>query len=115
MLRAIGDRDFTSREQRLLEFFHTELGRLIGGALASVTEPGIDPLSPRLRQTLGCLLEGDGEKQVAARLGLSQATVHQYVTALYRHFGVRSRAELLARVMRRIPPEQWRRLGPERV
>jgi DNA-binding NarL/FixJ family response regulator len=38
---------------------------------------------------------GDSEKQVAARLGLSQATVHQYVTALYRRFGVRSRAQLI--------------------
>jgi DNA-binding NarL/FixJ family response regulator len=44
-------------------------------------------------QTLACLLEGDSEKQVAARLGLSPATAHEYVTALYRHFGVQSRAQ----------------------
>jgi DNA-binding CsgD family transcriptional regulator len=53
-----------------------------------------------LRQTLDCLLEGDSEKQVAVRLGLSRLTVHQYVTSLYRHFGVSSRAELLARFIR---------------
>jgi DNA-binding CsgD family transcriptional regulator len=104
--RAIGDRDFTERERRLLEFFHAEVARLIGGPLVSATEPGIEQLSPRLRQTLACLLEGDSEKQVAARLGLSPATVHQYVTALYRHFGVQSRAQLVVHVLRRVPRAQ---------
>src|SRR5262245_12911186 len=75
---------------------------LIGCALVSALEPGPDALSPRLRQTLACLLEGDAEKQVAARLGLSPTTTHQYVTALYRHFGVRSRAQLLALVIKRL-------------
>jgi DNA-binding NarL/FixJ family response regulator len=68
----------------------------------STVEPGSGKLSPRLRQTLACLLDGDSEKQLAARVGLSQATVHQYVTALYRHFGVRSRAQLLALALKRI-------------
>jgi DNA-binding CsgD family transcriptional regulator len=44
---------------------------------------------------------GDREKQVASRLGLSRETVHQYVKALYRHYQVASRAELLARVLGR--------------
>ncbi|HLK12796.1 MAG TPA: helix-turn-helix transcriptional regulator [Candidatus Binatia bacterium] len=99
--RMTGERAFSGRERRLLDFFHLELGRLIGGPLVSATEPGLDGLSPRLRQTLACLLEGDSEKQVASRLGLSRPTVHQYVTALYRHFGVASRAQLLAHVLGR--------------
>jgi DNA-binding NarL/FixJ family response regulator len=53
-------------------------------------------LSPRLRQTLTRLLEGKREKEVAGELGLSPTTVHGYVRALYRHFGVSSRAELSA-------------------
>ncbi len=57
-------------------------------------------LPPRVQETLACLLEEDGEKQAAARLGLSPATVHQYVKVLYRHYRVASRAELLARVLR---------------
>lgn len=100
--RELGARPFSRRERRIVHLFHHELGPLIGKRLAT---PGIDPLaglSPRLRQTLACLLEGDGEKQVAARLGLSRATVHQYVGALYRRFGVHSRGELLA---------LWVRLG----
>ena len=70
-------------------------------------------LSPRLRQTLAYLLEGDSEKQVADRLRLSHDTTHQYVTALYRHFGVGSRAQLMAHVLKRIGRGQWGRFLPE--
>ena len=45
---------------------------------------------------LTLLLEGESEKMIAARLGLSPLTVHQYITELYRRYGVASRAELLA-------------------
>ena len=106
--RARGEQDFSQREQQLLHFFHGEVGRLIGHSLVSAVEPSPENLSPRLHQTLACLLEGDSEKQVAARLGLSQATTHQYVTALYRRFGVQSRGQLLAYVMKRIGLGQWR-------
>ncbi len=53
-------------------------------------------MSPRQRQVLEFLLVGDGEKQIAAKLGISKNTVHNYVTALYRHFDVSSRSELMA-------------------
>jgi DNA-binding CsgD family transcriptional regulator len=108
--RVMGDREFSSRATRLLSFFHGELGALIGRALVSATEPRPDTLSPRGRQTLACLLEGDSEKQVAARLGISYATAHQYVTALYRRFGVHSRGQLVAHALRRAARAEWR--GP---
>jgi DNA-binding CsgD family transcriptional regulator len=64
--------------------------------------PRVDPaLSPRLAQTLELLLLGRSEKEVATALGLSRHTVHVYVKGLYRRFGVSSRAELLARHLRR--------------
>jgi hypothetical protein len=47
--RAVGDRDFSAREVRLMRFFHDELGRLMRGPLVSGLEPGPDILSPRLR------------------------------------------------------------------
>ena len=57
----------------------------------------IDSLSPRLRETLQHLMLGDNEKQVAYKLKLSPYTIHDYVKALYKHFEVSSRAELLAK------------------
>src|SRR5919108_5400525 len=112
--RSVGERDFSPRAQRLLAFFHAELGPLIGRALVSAAEPSPDALAPRLRQTLACLLEGDSEKQVASRLGLSQATTHEYVTALYRHFGVRSRAQLMAYAIKRLARADWKEFSARR-
>jgi DNA-binding NarL/FixJ family response regulator len=108
--RGLGERDFAPGETRLLQFFHEELGRLVGRQLVSAMESSPEKLSPRLRQTLTCSVEGDSEKQVAARLGLSPTTVHQYVTALYRRFGVQSRGQLLAHVLRRSAHGEWRRI-----
>jgi hypothetical protein len=53
------------------------------------------------RQNFGEGDTGDVECVSRLRLELSVNTVHEYVTALYRHFGVCSRAELLARFLRR--------------
>jgi hypothetical protein len=46
-------------------------------------------------------LEGASEKEVAARLGISNWTTHQYVKSIYRRSSVNSRAELLAHFLRR--------------
>ena len=53
-------------------------------------------LSPRESQTLGRLLKGFSEKQIALALSISRHTVHIYVKQLYRRFRVNSRSELLA-------------------
>ena len=45
--RAPSERDFSPREQRLLGFFHAELGPLVGRALVSVAEATPDDRSPR--------------------------------------------------------------------
>jgi DNA-binding NarL/FixJ family response regulator len=46
---------------------------------------------------LALLASGLSEKEVASQLALSPATVHDYVKALHRRLGARSRSELLAR------------------
>ena len=56
-----------------------------------------------------CLLQGDGEKQVAAHLGVRLPTVHGYVTALYRRFAVSGRAELTAQFLGRAYPHLFRK------
>lgn len=101
LTRTLNDRKFTARERQYCYWLLHELRPLVGKQLASPGESRVSKLSPRLQQTLLCLIEGDSEKRVALRLGLSKATVHEYVTSLYRHFGVNSRAELLSRWTRR--------------
>jgi DNA-binding NarL/FixJ family response regulator len=59
-------------------------------------------LSPRLRETLDCLLSGSSEKTIAKDLSLSPHTVHGYVKLIYRHFKVKSRAQLLSQWVRAI-------------
>ena len=94
--RALGARPFSRRERWMIHLLHEELGPQIGEELAGASEPSASDLSPRLRETLRHLLQGASEKEAAAKIGLSRATVHEYVTSLYRHFDVRSRGELLA-------------------
>ena len=99
--RAAGEKDFTTRHKALVREAHAVLAPLVGNALARFTEPSPADLAPRVREVLRCLLEGDSDKQVAARLGISKYTVNQYVKVIFTHFGVTTRPELLARWIRR--------------
>jgi DNA-binding NarL/FixJ family response regulator len=95
------------RQRRLVADLCRLVGISVGAEFAPVkprekrVSPRNDDLPPRLAQTLEFLLKGDSEKQVANRMKLSQHTVHGYVKALYRLYGVSSRAELLARHLKR--------------
>jgi DNA-binding CsgD family transcriptional regulator len=86
----------TPRAQAMLALLHRRIAPLVGTRLTSRTQPGRHSLSPRLRQTLDGLLAGQAEKQIARHLGISPATVHEYVGDVYRHFNVSGRSELMA-------------------
>ena len=100
LTRAVGDRPLERRDAKFIQLLQLELARHLGRSLATTRDP-VARLSPRLRQTLDCLLDGDGEEQAALRLGISAATVREYVQALYRLFGVNTRPELMAYFLRR--------------
>lgn len=100
-VRPLRERDFTSRHRSIVRELYKQVTALIGGPLAGYHEPSPSTLWPRVRQTLQCLLEGDSDKQIAAHLGLSRYTVNQYTKAIFAHFGVGGRAELLARWIKR--------------
>lgn len=99
--RAKGRRNFSARDCTLVREALAATTPLAGGPLARFADPSPADLPPRARQVLACFLQGDGDKQVAARLGIGAHTVNQYAKAIFRHFGVRSRGELLARWVRR--------------
>lgn len=92
-------RSFTDRHVQLTHLLHEE-SAWIYRADFPLASPDVQALTPRQQQTLQYLLAGYSEKQIAARLQLSTNTVHHHVKALYRRFGVTSRAELLARWVR---------------
>lgn len=96
--RPWGERPFCERERRLIDLFHRECA-FLHEPLSSPEPELLRGLAPRLRDTLQGLARGLSEKQLATDLGLSQHTVHDYVKALHRHFGVQSRSELLARYL----------------
>jgi DNA-binding CsgD family transcriptional regulator len=101
--RPHGANAFGPREVALLKLLHDEIAPLVGVRLTTEEHLSRDGLSKRLRETLSHLLEGYSEKQVASELKLAPRTVHDYVTMLYQHFNVSSRAELLAYFIRRRP------------
>jgi len=53
-------------------------------------------LSPRQREVLQLALNGESEADIARQLHRSPHTIHTHLRNIYRHFGVTSRAELLA-------------------
>lgn len=90
---------FVARERMLLHVAHMEMSWVYQADLLMANH-GVASLSPRQKETLGHLLHGCSEKQIADKMHLSPNTVHHHIKALHRHFGVSSRSELLARWLR---------------
>lgn len=105
--RAVGDREFDGRERAFLRLFLREVHHLAGTSLTMDEAGPFADLTPRVRAVLDALLEGDGEKQIAVRLGISRHTVHDHIKALYRRIGVGTRGELITLYFRaNRPPDR---------
>ncbi len=95
--RTPGDRAFTEEDREIVNLVSLEGRRLFRPRLRSAIAETMRALSRRQAQTLERLCLGESEKRIAYELGISSNTVHVHVKALYRLFGVGSRAELLVR------------------
>lgn len=84
------ERDLVGYALRGLKWFYRRQMLSRGLMLAD------SPLTVVERQVLGGLLTGLIEKQIAAAQGQSPHTTHEYVSAIYRKFGVGNRAALMA-------------------
>lgn len=101
---------FSPRDRMLVDTLHAGLDWMYRAEEATHRLNRASALSPRLRQTLEGLLAGNTERQVAIKMSLSVHTVHDYVKALYVHFGVSSRTELIARWVQtggQVPPSAF--------
>ena len=67
----------------------------------AVQEEGVESLSPRERQVLELLAEGHLYKQIAAKLGLTPDTIHEYIKSIYKKLHVHSRTEAVVKFLGR--------------
>ena len=85
-------RDEALQEQR-------RLGRRVGrGGERGRAGRGVGGLSPREREVAGLVADGRTNREIAARLFLSEKTIETVLSRVFRKLGVRSRAEVAARV-----------------
>jgi DNA-binding CsgD family transcriptional regulator len=99
--RSPGDPKFSDREKAIVHLLHTNAPHVYS-VRAPAASSELDGLAPRLQPVLRYILQGDAEKEVAAKLKLSRHTVHRYTQVIYRQLDVHSRGELLAKHARRM-------------
>lgn len=83
-------RDIVAYALRGIKWFHRQLMLSNGLLVASA------PLTPAERRVLHLLLTGLSEKLIASELDRSYHTAHEWVTSIYRKFGVNNRAGLMS-------------------
>jgi DNA-binding NarL/FixJ family response regulator len=73
------------------------LDLIMGTAAAEQREPGdvADTLDDREREVLGFVVEGLSNKEMSARLNLSESIVKAILQSLFEKAGVRTRAQLV--------------------
>jgi DNA-binding CsgD family transcriptional regulator len=97
--RCWGAPPFAEEDLDLLRLFQTGCAPLFEQPRPATASAPEAALSPRQRQTLERLLGGESAKQIADALQISTNTLNHYVKAVYRAFGVTSRAELMTRCL----------------
>ena len=95
--RAVGEPQFDAREARIVHIILSEVPWLHFNAFPNKASQEITRLQPRHRTILNLLGDGWNRKKIAAHLGISENTVHGYVKEIFKHFGVHSQSELIAR------------------
>lgn len=94
------DSEFTRRDQDVLGVLQHQLAALCRGAQAAARtgRPGAT-LTVREAEVLIWAATGESDEAIAARLGLSEATVGKHLEHAYAALGVHSRAEAVAHLL----------------
>ena len=105
LYRAIGRPAFDPRACRVAHLVMRECGVLHADGLDLGEENNLKTLTHKQRLVLSQLIDGQSVSQTTENLGLSPHTVNDHIKAIYRHFDVQSRAELMRRFMTVTPDE----------
>ncbi|MES2476433.1 MAG: LuxR C-terminal-related transcriptional regulator [Verrucomicrobiota bacterium] len=98
LYRTLDQPHFNEREAKIAHIILSEIPWLHFEAFPDARSKEIVDLYPRHRTVLNCLCEGWSRKKIAEHLGLSVNTVHGYSKIVFKHFGVHSQSELIARL-----------------
>lgn len=102
---ALGARGFFSKSARRAALACALEAVIDGGVVMAPTarraSSSAAGLTPREREVLEHLGQGDSNKAIARRLEISEATVRVHLTAVYRELGVASRTQALLEARRR--------------
>lgn len=101
--RKPGRPEFDPIDAHIVHWVISECGSLHRDGLDLEHIDELANLTPRQRTVLALLMDGLTHKDVADRLYLSTHTVGDHVKAVYRHFKVNSRAELMRRFIQGHP------------
>lgn len=109
--RAAGHAPFDDAAAGLLDVLHRQLGPMIWAAelippvtLGPGPDIGIKPIlhehgmTPAQVRVVPYLLQGYREEEIAGLLCRSKHTIHDHVMAVYKAFGVHSRADLIVKL-----------------
>ena len=65
--------------------------------------PPVVKITPREREIIDAILNAASNRAIADRLGISEQSVKNRLTALYKKLGVNSRVELILVLMNKLP------------
>lgn len=96
--RPVGGEKFAERERELAYLAISGVPGLHRRLFLErgLLEPATRQVSPRERETMGYLLTGKSEKEIADLMGVSKHTAHQYVSSIYRNLQVSGRSGLFS-------------------
>ncbi|HZZ58335.1 MAG TPA: LuxR C-terminal-related transcriptional regulator [Opitutaceae bacterium] len=100
LYRPTGRPLFTAREARIAHIVLSEVPWLHQLGWPTERGPAVPALGRRARTVLNLLLQGMSRKEIAAGFRIAEETVNSHVKAVFRHFGVRARADLIHRFFR---------------
>lgn len=95
--RPIGSPPFNLDDKKILYQAMQEFSRMHHLLLLErgLTKQSKSPLSPRQQELVKLMFTPLTEKEIASKMGISQVTVHGYITDLYKNFNVKNRLEII--------------------